>query len=61
MIADSFVRGMLHYIPNVRRVGYKHVVTSVVPWTIEDPGPYAEQEVSDEEFTRLRAEFQHGR
>lgn len=46
----------LVYVPNCARVGYRHVVTHVMPWRIEDPGPYADGEISDEEFLRLRQE-----
>lgn len=56
---DPFVR--LVYLPNALHVGYKHVVTSVFPWIIEDAGPYMDQEVSDDEFSKLRIEFLHER
>lgn len=51
----------LVYIPNSCYVGYKHVVTSVIPWKIRDAPNYPEEEISDEEFVRLRQEFQSTR
>jgi hypothetical protein len=53
---DPFIK--LVYVPNTLYVGYKHIVTSAFPWVVQDPAPYADEEVSDEEFTRLRTEFQ---
>jgi len=53
---SPFIR--LVYIPNSHYVGYKHVVISVIPWTIRDAQDYPEEEVSDVEFVRLRQEFQ---
>ncbi|GAB3095583.1 hypothetical protein [Lysobacter terrae] len=49
------------YAPNGFRVGYKHVVTSVIPWQIEDPDDYPSDEISDEEFVQLRLAFQGAR
>ncbi len=46
----------LIYLPNCAYLGHKHVVTSVFPWTFQDYD-YPNQEISDEEFLRLRSEF----
>lgn len=51
-----FVR--LVYLPNACYVGYKHRVVSVFPWKVEDSDGYPVEEVSDEEFSRLRVESQ---
>lgn len=44
------------YLPNCAYLGYKHIVTSVLPWTFKDCDDYPNKEVSDEEFLRLRSE-----
>lgn len=54
--ASPFVQ--LVYLPNCVRLGYKHVVTRIFPWEFEDVDDYPDQEISDEEFIRLRQEFQ---
>jgi hypothetical protein len=48
----------LVYLPNCAHLGYKHVVTHIFPWEFQDADDYPDQEVSDEEFIRLRQEFQ---
>jgi hypothetical protein len=48
----------LVYLPNCVRLGYKHIVTRVFPWEFHDPEDYPEHELSDEEYLRLRQEFQ---
>ena len=53
--ADPFVR--LVYLPNSKHLGYKHEVITVLPWRFEDSEPYAERDISDEEFAQLRASF----
>lgn len=56
---SPFIR--LVYLPNAVQVGYKHRVVSVLPWRIEDDGGgYVSEEVGDEEFATLRAEFLSG-
>ena len=54
--ASPFVQ--LVYLPNCVHLGYKHIVTRVFPWEFQDADDYPDQEVSDEEFLRLRQEFQ---
>ncbi|MGN7100329.1 hypothetical protein ACTHR6_01885 [Ralstonia holmesii] len=51
-----FIR--LVYVPNALHVGYKHKVVSVFPWRIEDTSDYDSREVSDDDFSKLRSEFQ---
>lgn len=46
----------LVYVPNSRYVGHKHRVVNAFPWKVEDTAEYASEEVSDDEFTKLRAE-----
>jgi hypothetical protein len=48
----------LVYLPNCVRLGYKHIVTRAFPWEFHDPDDYPEHELSDEEYLRLRQEFQ---
>ncbi len=48
----------LVYLPNCVYLGYKHIVTRVFPWEVQDADDYPDQEVSDEEFLRLRQDFQ---
>ena len=52
-----FIR--LVYIPNAMKVGHKHKVISVFPWQIEDTANYDEAEITDEQFTELRAHYQN--
>lgn len=54
--ASPFVQ--LVYLSNCARLGYKHVTTSVFPWEFQDADDYPDIEVSDDEFLRLRQEFQ---
>jgi hypothetical protein len=49
----------LVYIPNALHVGYKHRFVSAFPWHIEDDEAYEPREISDEEFTELRARHQN--
>ncbi len=49
---NPFVR--LVYLPNCIYVGYKHEVTSVIPWKVSDAHEYESREVTDEEFATLR-------
>lgn len=53
-----FVR--LIYLPNALYVGYKHEVVNVFPWQVADSGEYSANDVTDEEFSRLRSDFQSG-
>lgn len=48
----------LVYVPNSLYVGYKHRVVSAFPWKLEDTAEYMSEEVSDDEFTKLRVEAQ---
>lgn len=52
---SPFIR--LVYLPNCCHVGYKHVVTRLFPWNITDVDDYPTEEVSDDEFARLRVKF----
>jgi hypothetical protein len=48
----------LVYLPNCAYVGYKHLVTNVIPWQLEDASDYLEVLISDDEFVRLRQAHQ---
>lgn len=48
----------LVYLSNCVQVGYKHVVTSVIPWQLEDVSDYPEGPISDDEFVKLRQDYQ---
>lgn len=52
---SPFVR--LVYLPNSIYLGYKHVATNVFPWQFQDFDDYPDQEISDEEYLRLRSDF----
>jgi len=49
----------LVYLPNALYVGYKHRVVSAFPWWIEDNEDYEARDVSDGEFSNLRAQHQN--
>lgn len=46
----------LVYLPSSVHLGYQHQVRRIFPWEFHD-NEYPEQDVSDEEFMRLRASF----
>ena len=48
----------LVYHSNCLYLGYKHQVLSAFPWKIQEVDDYAESDVSDEEFVKLRTDFQ---
>jgi hypothetical protein len=54
-LEQPFVK--LVFVPNSVCVGPKHRVRNIFPHEVEDLPIYAEQEVSDDEFTALRTAF----
>lgn len=55
--SSPFVK--LVYLPNGVHVGYKHRVLSALPWQVEDDNHYDAIEISDDEFSARRVEFQN--
>ncbi len=58
--ASPFIKEV--YLPNCAHLGYKHRLKRVLPFAFEfqDADDYPDQNVSDEEFIRLRREFREG-
>lgn len=55
---DPFIKAF--YIPAARSAGYKHTIgtTANGEWFIEDNNAYPETDIPDDEFVRLRIEYQ---
>jgi hypothetical protein len=55
--SDPFIKKI--YIPNCLLVGHRHIIKQIIPELIvEDNFEYPDEEISDEEFSKLRSQKQ---